>query len=151
MLDDARKDAIINEAVGGQGVRQIARRHQCSLAEVRATLDEFAPEQLKPSNRAAMLALEISRLETLEAVFLRHAIENMDAQAGTLVVKISQRKAAACGLDQPVMVRLDVQTVTEHEEGTSTERMLQAVRRLRAEADPTAKPDADEEPTAKPN
>ena len=105
-------------------------------------LDEHAAEMLRPASRAAMLALEVSRLETLEAVFLRQAIEKMDATAGTLWVKISQRKAALCGLDQPATIRMDVTTVTEHQDGTSTERMLEVIRRLRNEHEP--KPDEEQ-------
>jgi hypothetical protein len=75
--------------------------------------------------------------ESLEAIFLQHAIEQLDAAAGS--VKISQRKAALLGLDQPVQMRMGVTTVPEHEDASSTQRMLEAIRRLKA--DPMAKPD----------
>jgi len=104
---------------------------------VRAVLDEHAAEMLRPASRAAMLALEVSRLETLEAVFLRQAAEQLDSTAGTLCVKISQRKAALCGLDQPATIRMDVTAVTEHEDGTTTTRMLEVIRRLRDEHEPS--------------
>jgi hypothetical protein len=76
-------------------------------------LDEYAAEQLKPSARAAVLALEVDRLERMEATFLKEAIANHDIQAGTLVVKISTRKSMLLGLDQPVSVRMDVTSAVE--------------------------------------
>jgi hypothetical protein len=146
MLD---KDEIVNAMVGGQGVRQIARRHECSIEAVRGVLDEYAAEVLKPSNRIATMACDIVRLDTLLAHFMRRAIEETDTQAGTLCCKLLQRKAALLGFDQPATVRLDVQAVTEHEDGTSTERLLRALRRLRN--DPGPESDADQEPAGKPN
>ena len=101
-------------------------------------LDEYAAEQLKPSARAAALALEVDRLERMEATFLKEAIANHHVQAGTLVVKISSRKAQLLGLDQPLAVRMDVSQVVEQDTGTSTERMLKALQELKA-SDPHAK------------
>src|SRR5215472_13539688 len=126
-------EGIVNAAVAGLSIRTIARHHACSSAAVRQVLDQHAAEMLRPASRAAMLALEVSRLETLESVFLRQAIEQVDSTAGTLCVKISQRKAALCGFDQPATIRMDVTTVTEHQDGTSTTRMLEVIRRLRNE------------------
>ena len=118
------KDSVLDMAVAGQSVRAIARHHSCSQAVVRTLLDEYAAEQLKPSARAAALALEVDRLERMEATFLNEAIANHHVQAGTLVVKISSRKAQLLGLDQPLAVRMDVSQVVEQDTGTSTERML---------------------------
>jgi len=132
------KDSVSDMAIAGQSVRQIARLHSCSQAVVRTLLDEWAAEQLKPSARAAALALEVSRLEKLEPVFMKDAIANMDYQPGTLVVKISSRKAQLLGLDQPLAVRMDVTNVVEQEDKTSTVRMLEAIRELKAN-DPHAK------------
>lgn len=100
---------------------------------MQAVLDQYATEMLRPANRASMLALEVSRLEQLQTTFLRQAIEQLDSTAGTLCVKISQRIAALCGLDQPATIRLDITQAIEHEDGTSTTRMLAAIRRLRGE------------------
>ena len=104
---------------------------------MRTLLDECAAEELKPSARAA--ALEVARLEQLEAAFTRHALANMNYQAGTLVVKLSTRKAQLLGLDQPLSVRMDVSQTIEQEDKTSTVRMLEAIQRLRDEH--AAKPD----------
>ena len=93
------RDAVIDMAVAGSPIRAIARHHSCSQSAVQTVLDEYAAEQLKPSARAAALALEVDRLERMEATFLKEAIANHHVQAGTLVVKISSRKAQLLGLD----------------------------------------------------
>ena len=126
------KDDVVALAVAGQNVRAMARHLSCSQAVVRTLLDEFAGEELKPSARAAALALEVARLEQLEAAFTRDALANMDVQAGTLVVKLSSRKAQLLGLDQPL-------AVVEQDDKTSTVRVLEAIQRLRNEH--AAKPD----------
>jgi hypothetical protein len=127
---------VVNAAIAGLSHAAIARRFLCSVDKVRETLEQHAREVLQPSGRAAMLALEIARLEQLEAAFLRVAIEQSDAAAGTLVVKVAQRKAALLGLDQPAQVRLNVETLPRPEdEITNTQRMLEAIRALRANAD----------------
>jgi len=51
----------------------------------------------------------------------------MDVQAGTLVVKLSSRKAQLLGLDQPLAVRMDVTNVVEQDDKTSTVRVLEAI------------------------
>jgi hypothetical protein len=43
--------------------------------------------------------LAVDRLKRMEATFLKEAIANHHVQAGTLVVKISSRKAQLLGLD----------------------------------------------------
>lgn len=103
------RDAVVAAAIAGASLKTIARRHECAPEEVSAALDEFAAEMLSPRNRARILSIEVERLDALERVFLQHAIANHDSAAGTLVGKISQRRSALLGLDQPV--RLDLQIV----------------------------------------
>jgi len=142
-------DGVISAAVAGLSHKAIARRFACSPAAVQAVLDQYAQEMLRPGNRATMLALEVSRLEQLQATFLKQAIEQLDATAGTLCVKISQRIAALCGLDQPAMIRLDITQAIEHQDETSTQRMLEAIRRLRSEPEAGTSDDQSEVTSAK--
>jgi hypothetical protein len=144
MIDE---DAILREAIFGDPVKEIAKRHKCSQTAVNAILDRHAAEMLTPSARARALALEVDRLDCLEQTFHRIAIANQDAQAGTLVTKISQRRSALLGLDQPHMLRLDLTAVPENNDGkTNTQRMLEAIRQLKGEV---AEPDdEDQEPMA---
>jgi hypothetical protein len=129
LLDE---DQIVREAVNCEPIKLIAQRHKCSMAAVYAVLDRHALETLKPAARARALALEVARLDTLEQTFHRLAIANQDAQAGTLVTKISQRRSALLGLDQPAMLRLDLSTVPEADDGkTNTVRLLEAIRELK--------------------
>jgi hypothetical protein len=141
------EDAVIREAVAGEPVRLIAQRQGCSQEAVKAVLDRRAAEMLTPAARARQLMLELNRLDHLAAVFHRHAVANQDAAAGTLVVKIAQRKSALLGLDQPAQLRVDLSAVPAQQDGkTNTQRMLEAIRALRSEAEPAK--DDDEEPPA---
>ena len=129
-------DTVVRATIAGHSARSIASRHECSIEQVREVLDEFSRKTLSPSNRSMVLALECSRLEMLEARFFKKAIEEGDSTAGTLVVKVSQRRAALLGLDQPAAIRMDITAVTEHEDETATAKMLAVVRRLRDESTP---------------
>jgi len=128
---------IVSAAVAGLSNAQIARHFHCTTDAVRAAMDQHAAEILKPAARASLLALQIAKMQQLQAHFTRYAIENNDATAGTLCVKISQRLAALTGIDQPAAIRMDITHVHENEDSnkTRTERALEVLRQLR-ESDP---------------
>jgi hypothetical protein len=131
------KDRIIGAAIEGQSMKAIARRCECSVEEVGQVLDAFAVETLSPRARARTLTIEVERLDRLERVFLEYAIERNDAAAGTLVTKLSQRRAALLGLDQPA--RMDMSVVVEpYEDKSTTLKLLESIRLLKA-SDPAAK------------
>jgi len=125
------KDSVLDMAIAGQSIRAIARHHSCSQAVVRTLLDECAAEQLKPSARAAMVMLELNRLEKLESVFLKDAVANLNYQSAVVAIKASTRKAQLAGLDQPQTVHLNVTNAAEQPDETSTQRMLKALQELK--------------------
>jgi len=125
------RDSIVSAAVSGLTIRENALRHECSVRAVRAALAEYAAEMAQPGFRATALAIEVQRIETLEAFFARLAIANSDAQAGTLACKLAQRKSALLGLDTPV--RLDMQVAVEPYRESSTQRLHRVLNELKAE------------------
>jgi hypothetical protein len=54
----------------------------------------------------------------------------VDAQAGLLVVKILERKAALLGLDQPVQSRIDVYQAQTEQQPSSFERLHEMITRI---------------------
>jgi hypothetical protein len=72
-----------------------------------------------------IIALDLDRLDELLKVFFNRATEKVDAQAGLLVVKILERKAALLGLDSPQ--KLDVVQVQAHKEPSSHEKIRDAI------------------------
>jgi hypothetical protein len=125
------KDAVVTAMAAGSSMRQIAQRHKCSIHDVQSVLNRAAMEMAMPANRATALAIEVARLETLEVFFTRHALSNADIAAGTLVAKLSQRRAALLGLDAPV--QLDLTVAVEPYRETSTARLHRILSELRGE------------------
>jgi hypothetical protein len=135
------RDAIIADAVKGETNKAIARRHDCTIKDVYEVLDEHASEVLTPHNRARVLTIELQRLDELHRVFHRVAVEKQDPAAGTLCVKISERKASLLGLNAPV--RLDATQLTDQQlQKTSTQRIREVIGQLRAIEPP--KPESDD-------
>ena len=67
-------------------------------------------------------------------MFFNRAVEKVDAQAGLLVVKILERKAALLGLDSPQ--KLDIVQVQAQKEPTGFERIQEAIMRVANQAPP---------------
>jgi hypothetical protein len=124
-------DSVLQAAMVGVPIRAIAERNACSTTEVRKALDAHALEMATPGDRARALALEVARIETLESFFTRLAVSRGDVAAGTLVSKLSQRKAALLGLDQPL--RLDMSVAVEPYKESSTERLHRILSELNGE------------------
>jgi hypothetical protein len=61
-------------------------------------------------------------------VFFTRAVEKVDAQAGLLVVKILERKAALLGLDSPQ--KLDIVQVQAQEQPSSFDKIRDAIMRV---------------------
>jgi len=98
----------------------------------------------QPAYRATQLALEVSRLELLENVFVRRAISHAHAGTEALVVKLSQHKLALLGLNQPM--RFDLQVAVQPYQESSTEHLRHVLDELKAEpveieVEPQTKPE----------
>jgi hypothetical protein len=125
--DDARDDFILQERLSGRSARSISKELRCAVADVDASLDRTLPKITNDAKRR-LVALDLDRLDGLIQVFYKRAIEKVDAQAGLLVVKILERKAALLGLDQPQ--KLDVVAVQAAEEPSSHDVIRAAILRV---------------------
>ena len=63
------REAIIADAVNGETIKAIARRHGCRVNDVHEILEEHASEVLTPHNRARVLSIELQRLDELHGSF----------------------------------------------------------------------------------
>jgi hypothetical protein len=100
---------------------------------VNAALDRTLPK-IDNDARRRYVALDLSRLDELLKVFFARAIENVDAQAGLLVVKILERRALLLGLDSPQ--KLDIVQVQAQEQPSSFDKIRDAIMRVAEQAPP---------------
>jgi hypothetical protein len=126
--DDARDDFILQERLSGKSARAISKQLRCTVGEVDAALDRVLPK-IDNDARRRHVSLDLNRLDGLLETFYKRAIENVDAQAGLLCVKIMERKAAMLGLDSPQ--KLDIVQVQAQEAPTRHERIKAALMSLK--------------------
>ena len=131
--DDARDDFILQERLSGRSARSIGKELHCPVSEIDESLDRTLPKITNEAKRR-IIALDIDRLDELLKVFFNRAVEKVDAQAGLLVVKILERKAALLGLDSPQ--KLDVVQVQAQKEPTGHDRIRDAIMRVANSAPP---------------
>ena len=124
--DDGRDDFILQERLSGRSARSIGKELNLTVGEVNASLDRVLPK-LDNAARLRHISLDLQRLDELLKVFLTRATEKADAQAGLLVVKILERKAALLGLDQPQ--KLDVIQVQAQEQPSDFDRVYETIMR----------------------
>jgi hypothetical protein len=131
--DDARDDFILQERLSGRSARSISKELHCTTADVDASLDRTLPKITNDAKRR-IIALDLDRLDELLKVFFTRAVEKVDAQAGLLVVKILERKAALLGLDSPQ--KLDIVQVQAQEQPSSFDKIRDAIMRVAEQAPP---------------
>ena len=147
--DDVRDDFILQERLSGKSARAISKQLRCTVGEVDAALDRTLPK-IDNDARRRYVALDLSRLDEPLKVFFARAIENADAQAGLLVVKILERRALLLGLDSPQ--KLDIVQVQAEKQPTRHELIRAAIMNLRigpsggSNGDDTAPSDLDSVP-----
>jgi len=125
--DDVRDDFILQERLSGKSARAISKQLRCTVGEVDAALDRVLPK-IDNDARRRHVSLDLNRLDGLLETFYKRAIENVDAQAGLLCVKIMERKAAMLGLDSPQ--KLDVIQVQAKDAPSSHERIKAAIMQM---------------------
>src|SRR6516165_7148668 len=117
--DEGRDDFILQERLSGRSARSISKELHCPVSEIDEALDRTLPKITNEAKRR-IIALDLNRLDELLKVFMARAIDKGDTQAGLLVVKILERKAALLGLDSPQkldVVQLQAQgQPSEHEQ-----------------------------------
>jgi DNA-directed RNA polymerase specialized sigma24 family protein len=131
--DDARDDFILQERLSGRSARSISKELHCPVSDIDESLDRTLPKITNEAKRR-IIALDLDRLDELLKVFMARAIEKFDCQAGLLVVKILERKAALLGLDSPQ--KLDIVQLQAQKEPTDHERIRDAIMRVANSAPP---------------
>src|SRR6516165_7594190 len=125
--NDAQDDYILQERLNGRSARSIGKELHCPVSEIDEALDRTLPKITNEAKRR-IIALDLNRLDELLKVFMARAIDKGDTQAGLLVVKILERKAALLGLDSPQ--KLDVVQVQATTEPTQHEKIRDAIMRI---------------------
>lgn len=124
------EDQIIAQRLVGKSVRAIAKAAHVSAAEINAVIDAWAESVIDDKLRKNSLALELARLDELQQVFYRRALEG-DTNCGLLVCKLIERRGVRLGLAVP-QTQL-IQIVDSTQKQTSTQRIEQAINELIAQ------------------
>ena len=125
--DEARDDFILQERLSGRSARSISKELCCTVADVDASLDRTLPK-IDNAAKLRIIALDLDRLDELMKVFFKRAIEKQDCQAGLLVVKILERKAAILGTD--AAQKLDIVQVQAQKEPSQHDKIKDAIMRV---------------------
>src|SRR5262245_31187704 len=121
MDHDDRDDLILDERIAGKSTRAIAKQYRCSSGEVEAAVDRRLNYDLDNNMRLRAIKLDVARLEGLMQPFYERATKDRDVQAGTLCVKILERRALLLGLDSPT--RVDVVQMQAQEQPSDHDRI----------------------------
>lgn len=126
------RDAEIFEMrLRGYTARQIGESYGLTADEVRAALKRMVVG-MNPKYRADLVELENERLDSLLQVTMDQAIRgSLDHQE--MVLKIMDRRAKLLGLDAPTKTThiLEAEKDTEEGKPTSSDRMLERIRKIR--------------------
>src|SRR5262249_60098705 len=104
MDQNDRDDAMLEERLSGRSVQIIARQHHCASDEVEAVIDRRLDYALDNEMRLKAIKLDVARLEGLMQPFYERATKDRDVAAGTLCVKILERRALLLRLHIPTPV-----------------------------------------------
>ena len=142
--DDQQDDdeAIVREAIVGKPLRQIARDRGLTVPEANRVIDLAAASYFSPEGLRRQMLLEARRLEELKQRVWVQAIKEGDLQAAAVYVKAAEQFATLIGMNSPLGHVVNVTgAVPEPEETrTSTQKMLEAIRLLKAEPVDPSKP-----------
>jgi hypothetical protein len=153
-----REEAIFRARLAGKSTRRIAREFDLDLASVTAIIERNTPT-IDNNLRLITLQLELERLDEMQSVFYRAAVDG-DVPAAAILLKIAERRSSYLGLDCPV--RVDPKQLHEevHPGPSSTEALLRELDRIAAErpaaglnlstGTPCPEPDAPDDPTPPP-
>lgn|SRR5262249_20900147 len=123
-------NVMLEQRIAGRSVIAIAEEYGCTTADVEGAIDRRLGFDLTNELRMRAVKLDVARLEALMVPFFERATKDRDCAAGTLCVKILERRALLLGLDQPVQSKIDVYQVQEHQGPSRHERIRAAVLRL---------------------
>ena len=130
-MDDAdREDMIVEQRIAGESARALAKQYGCSSSEVEAAVDRRLDYEINNDMRLRAIKLDVARLDALTAPFFERAIKDRDVAAGTLCVKILERRALLLGLDSPT--RVDVVQLQAQQQPSSYEKIKAAIMALKS-------------------
>ena len=121
-------EAILRERVQGSSVRELARRYKCSSDQINLVLDSML-ERVSEAWRMRQIGIEIERLDALVAVYFAKA-EAGDPIAGSLYVKLAERRAHLAGLDHRSVDAVQLQLHLAPPV-SSVDKIMDALNRLR--------------------
>src|SRR5215831_1665857 len=133
MDHDDRDNAMLEERLSGRSVQIIARQHHCAIDEVEAVIDRRLGGEINNQMRLKAIKLDVARLEGLMQPFYERATKDKDVAAGTLCVKILERRALLLGLDSPTRVDI-VQMQQAEQQVPRHEKIRMAIERLTGRA-----------------
>jgi|SRR5215472_12252220 len=124
-------DELVNRRV-----KQIARDHGVTVADVHAALDRHPLEVNRDQYLRRVLALELIELDQLQQAFREKALVDGDVGAGALWLKIQERREVLLGISAPAGHAV---TIVQHEPAaaeTSTDKIRAAIDHVRGIAPP---------------
>jgi hypothetical protein len=138
-MDDETTNQIINKRA-----RRIAKDHGCTVDQVNAALDRHPIEINRDLFLKRTLAMELVELDELQQAFREKALENRDVAAGSLLIKVAERRATLLGLNPPIGHAVAVVQHAPSEQPTSTQKLRAAIDRIRAEHGQPPLPDPED-------
>jgi hypothetical protein len=127
-------DAVVDDAIAGHKLKDIARAHSLTVSEVNKILDEETERALNNKQLRRELMLEAKRLRAIGKRYFERALsDDEQAPASAIIyVKASERLATLLGLNAPSNHTVQMH-VAPPETVSSTERIRAALDRLRDE------------------
>jgi hypothetical protein len=122
-----RRELILHKAE-----RAIADENRCTLAEVHQIFDQHPLETDKQRFLRRELARALYTLDELECIFRAKARDG-DVAAGTLLVKINERRSNLLGLNSPPGFSVNVVHGPPQHQETSTDRIERVLNELMLE------------------
>src|SRR5262249_17791744 len=120
------RDEVIAEALAsGRSTRAITKELRVTTAELDAALERLFP--IDTQARVRMIKSDLAQINRLTEIFFLKAVAG-DVQAGTLTVKIWERKHELLGLD--AVQRIDLQIINPPQEVPRHEKIRQVIERL---------------------
>ena len=144
------RDAVLDALAFGLSIEDAAGRFGMREAEVRQRLKQETDRVYDGVEQRSQWMLTSRRLELIEVKFARKALDDMDPTAAIVAIKASERRATLTGANAPPAHLVTVMHAQASEGRTSsTERMLEAIRRLRSEPEVGTSDDQSDTTSAK--
>jgi len=133
---------VLDALIGGLSLAGVADRFGISKSAVQAILKQETDRVYDGAEMRAEWMLTARRLRRMELAFDKKAVEQLDCAAAIVAIKASERRATLTGANAPIGHAVAVMTQSAEEPTSSTEKMLEAIRRLRGEEPETGASEA---------